>query len=88
MKFLTFKGMGNEAGRYFIADSVKAIIWWFMVIGLILLGVMVWVMQRDQDVKIANYKMVAKACMNYDHIEARVETVAGSNQSSLVFYCR
>lgn len=85
MKFFILK---DEPAKYFVRDAVKAIVWWFMVIGLILLGVMVWVMQRDQDVKIANYKMVAKACMNYDHIEARVETVAGSSASDLFFYCR
>lgn len=85
MKFLILKG---EPARYFVRESVKAIVWWGMVIILVLLGVMIWVMQRDQDAKIANYKMVAKACMNYDHIEARVETVAGESKSDLVFYCR
>lgn len=85
MKFLILKG---EPARYFVKESVKATVWWGMVIILVLLGVMIWIMYREQDMQIANYKMVAKACMNYDHIEARVETVAGSNQSDLVFYCR
>ena len=73
---------------YALKETVKTLVWWLMVIGIMLLGVMIWVMQRDQDVQIANYKMVAKACQNYDHIEARVEEVAGTGKSSLVYYCR